>query len=331
MRVPDFTLKCVGFVGEVASRDSSGVSGDLCATGFFASIEMSEYDPRFKSVRAVYFVTARHVADDLKGREFYFLVNKRGGGTLVIDSILGDQWWLHPNDQAADVAVAQVSNRPEADIISVDFNQFGTSERLQRQDIGIGDETYATGLFTPAPGTAQNVPIVRHGNIAMMAGEEIQTELGFASVHLVETRSIGGLSGSPVFVRPTIRAKVDPKLGKGAAFCGVGDGATLLGLMHGHWDIKESEMNRAFFTHDRKHGVNMGIGIVVPATKILETLNQEKLMEIRKEGLRQLQKSARGMIPGTDSAKPKSEDGEQFTREDFEGALKKATRKVPKK
>ena len=35
VRVPDVVLRCVGFVGEVSHEDSSGVSGDLCATGFF--------------------------------------------------------------------------------------------------------------------------------------------------------------------------------------------------------------------------------------------------------------------------------------------------------
>jgi hypothetical protein len=125
------------------------------------------------------------------------------------------------------------------------------------------------------------MPIIRHGNIAMMPKEQIQTELGYADVYLIEARSLGGLSGSPVFVRPTICTAIpDNQWGLKHNFS-YGHGATLLGLMHGHWDVKESEMNKAFFTHDRKHGVNYGIAIVVPAYKIVETLNRPELIELR--------------------------------------------------
>jgi hypothetical protein len=99
----------------------------------------------------------------------------------------------------------------------------------------------------------------------------------------------------------------------------------LLGMMHGHWDIKESDLNKAFITHDRKHGVNLGIGIVVPAQKILETINQPELQEMR----RKIEEDRiRKSVPGMDSAKPKDREEGPFTREDFEVALKKASRKV---
>jgi len=325
VRVPDFTLKCVGFVGEVTHRDATGVSGDLNATGFFVSIPCAAPELVKTLTSTVYFVTAKHVADDLKGKEFYFLVNKVGGGTLAIESIVGNKWWLHPTDKTADVAVAHVSGRAAAgaDVISVLISQLATPERLLIADIGIGDEVFVTGLFTPAPGIAQNVPIVRHGNIAMMPSEQIQTELGYADVYLIEARSIGGLSGSPVFARPTIRLKLPQKGSKGAAFLGTGDGATLLGLMHGHWDIREDQKNKAFYDQDRKHGVNMGIGIVVPASKILETINQDELVRSRQEAEGRV---SRRMVPGTDSATP--DNGATFTQRDFENALKKASRKI---
>jgi hypothetical protein len=43
--------------------------------------------------------------------------------------------------------------------------------------------------------------------------------------------------------------------------------------MHGHWDINEADINKTRFRHDPKRGVNMGISVVVPAQKILETIN----------------------------------------------------------
>jgi len=53
--------------------------------------------------------------------------------------------------------------------------------------------------------------------------------------------------------------------------------------MQGHWDIRESEMNEPRIIHDRQRGVNLGIAIVVPASKIFETLHQEGLEELRQK------------------------------------------------
>jgi len=313
-------LKCVGFVGAnaVVRDEKDSVSGDLHATGFFVSVPS---EPLLASF--IYFVTARHVADDLKGREIYLLVNKVGGGVTTIPPIT-DRWYLHPTDKTADVAVVQVGNPGNTDIRAVKLNTLGTPSLLAEFDVGIGDEVFATGLFTPVAGTARNEPIVRHGNIALMPQEQIQTELGYADVYLVEARSIGGLSGCPVFVRPSLRLMeaAHPRVNgvQASTYTSI-----LLGMMHGHWDIKESDLNKAFITHDRKHGVNLGIGIVVPAQKILETINQPELQEMR----RKIEEDRiRKSVPGMDSAKPKDREEGPFTREDFEVALKKASRKV---
>jgi hypothetical protein len=54
-------------------------------------------------------------------------------------------------------------------------------------------------------------------------------------------------------------------------------------MMHGHWDIRESDLNKPTIAPELRHGVNIGIGIVVPAEKILETINQPRLVEFRAE------------------------------------------------
>jgi len=282
MRVPDDVLKCVGFIGEMQHQDSSGVSGELRATGFFVAIPCES--PELKDMRTCYFVTAKHVAAELAGREAYFLVNAKGGGVVGITGVVGEHWFLHPSDSSADVAAIQIVMDSQADMNAIALEHFGLPERLERLHIGIGDETIISGLFTAVPGTTRNIPIVRHGNIAMMPGEQIQTDSGFADVILVEARSIGGLSGSPVFVRHTLGVKVQRE-GDGGddLLFANGPGITLLGLMHGHWDIRESEMNKASIIQDRQHGVNLGIGIVVPAIKIYETLYAPNLIAMRKE------------------------------------------------
>jgi hypothetical protein len=321
MRVPDIVLKCVGFVGEVTHQDSAGISGDLYATGFFVSVPCQS--PGLKGIQFAYFVTAKHVATALKGKDIYFLVNKIGGGVIPFTTVFGNHWYLHPTDKTADVAVIQVGLQRDADIKTVFMTNFATPEKIVEMNLGIGDEVFAVGLFHPATGTSRNEPVVRHGNIAMMPAEQIQTKLGYADVYLIEARSIGGLSGSPVFVRPTIHLPVrDATTGMEQHGFFVGHGATLLGLMQGHWDIEESEINSPRVVHNSKRGVNMGFAIVVPAIKIMETINRSELVTRRRE-LEQVELDK--MIPAADSMQ------REFTQEDFEAALRKVSRKIGSK
>jgi hypothetical protein len=316
VRVPNVITKSVGFIAEVTHEDSSGTSGDYLATGFFVCVPFQS--PALAHKRFGYFVTAAHVAKELSDRPIYFAVNKRGGGLTGIE-VLEKTWWVHPTDRSADVVVLSTLLNPEADMTCVAIKDFVTEEHFSSGKVGVGDEVFITGLFTEAPGVSQNMPLVRHGNIAMLPHEQIQTDMGFADVHLVEARSIGGLSGSPVFVRTS------------AASGDVGSiqGVKLLGLMQGHWDIRESEMNKASITHDRKRGVNMGISIVVPASKILETINSPSLVEWRMEAEKSI---LRERAPGSNIARKEKQGEEAFTKEAFESALKKASRKIsPKK
>jgi hypothetical protein len=325
VRIPDAVLKCVGFIGEVTSKDGSEVYGDLHATGFFVSIPSELPGDIFD--RYAFFVTAKHVASDLEDRDIYFLVNKKSGGIMRLTAN-GRPWFFHPTDDSADVAIISVDVDPQADIMGIMVEDFVTADDLANsqgpssQRVGVGDEVFATGLFTAAPGSSRILPIVRHGDLAMIPSEQIETELGYADVYLVEARSIGGLSGSPVWVRTHIQlvVKHEGKL-KPANIVGPGK---FLGLMHGHWDIKESDINKALIVHDRKRGVNLGIGIVVPASKIRETIYQPLLVALRKEMEEMLAKQS---VPGTDSVKGKDKEPLVFTKDDFETALKKVSRK----
>jgi hypothetical protein len=308
VRVPEVVRKSVGFIGEVTHQDSSGASTDLRATGFFVCVPAAA--PSLAHKRWAYFVTAAHVAKDLSDKPISFIVNKRGGGLTGIEP-LGTNWLVHPTDRSADVVAIPVGLNPDADITCVAVRDFVSPLSFISEKVGVGDEIFVTGLFTAVPGVSRVMPIVRHGNIAMLPEEQIQTEMGYADVYLVEARSIGGLSGSPVFVRTD-----DDETGAGIKR------TRLLGLMHGHWDIRESELNKAAIVHDRR-GVNLGIGIVVPAGKILETINAPSALELRDV---MEQKILRKSIPRTDSAKSDKEE-KPFTQEDFEDALKKASQK----
>jgi hypothetical protein len=320
VRVPDEVLKCVGFIGEVEHQDETGMYGEHRATGFFVAIPCESQ--HLKHSRTVYFVTAKHVAEEFKNSHISFWVNRKGGGVTTVPDIVGERWWFHPTDETADVAILQVCMNPQADIVPIAVETIGLPDRITEMVVGIGDEVYAPGLFTEVDSTDSMKPIVRHGNIAMMANT-IQTKYGMAEVYLVEARSIGGISGSPVFTRNTLAASVKMKDGSTTLSFSNGHGETLLGLVHGHWDVRESEINSPTIKQDRKQGVNYGIAIVVPAIKIYETLYRAELIAMRKQ---QEQEEVNSSIPDTDVA-PAKENRESFTKEDFENALKKVSRK----
>jgi hypothetical protein len=314
-------LKCVGYVCQVDHKDSMGTYGEPYATGFFMAVPCQL--PELENRRMVYFVTAKHVADDLKDHEIFFLVNKKGGGATDEISAIDNRWHFHHTDRNADVAVMQVAIDPSADIVPVSIETIGLPERLKKLTVGIGDETHTVGLFSEAPGEKSNMPIIRCGNIAMMPTEPLQTELGFTDVYLVEARSLGGMSGSPIFVQPTYRQTTKLADGTPTIMLVKGPGETLLGMMHGHWAIRESEINDPTFTHDRKRGVNYGIAIVVPAFKLYETINAPRLLAMRRE---QEEQTLRRNIPSPDRREPKT--NAPLTEDEFVTALKKASRKV---
>ena len=70
-----------------------------------------------------YFVTAKHVATDLKDRDICFSVNKKGGGGTHNIPRIAPVWFLHPTDKNADVAVIQVALHPglmDAALVSIE-------------------------------------------------------------------------------------------------------------------------------------------------------------------------------------------------------------------
>ena len=75
------------------------------------------------------------------------------------------------------------------------------SDTIHSEGIGIGDEVFMVGLFHRHTGRDRNEPIIRVGNIASLPSAPVPLDEGEkAEAILIEPRSIGGLSGSPVFV-----------------------------------------------------------------------------------------------------------------------------------
>jgi hypothetical protein len=271
MRVPDAIRDCVVFVG---IRDESG-NVNYRGTAFLVSVKGDS------GISYLYLVTARHIAERVEGLDFVVKVNRKNGDPVVFQGN-ETRWWYHPThkkevDAAATFFGPPAELKSELDIRWFPSESFVTDQILKERNIGVGDQVFITGLFTKVQETSRNIPIVRIGNIAMMPGEKIPFgESGLIEACLVESRSIGGLSGSPVFVRETLMLWA--KFGdKQRAMHGAGE-FFLLGSMLGHWELRAGSLSLV-----EGEAVNMGISVVVPAQRIMDILVQPELIELRKK------------------------------------------------
>lgn len=258
MRIPDEVLKCVGFVGFKKLDNSIRI----CGTSFFVSIPKDDPD---KS--DLFVVTARHVIDHIKkeacNSEVRIRVNTKNSGTIDAISSLSD-WKTHSADQSIDVAVCRWEPPLGADFKYVPRKMFRDEKRAKDSKVYAGDEVFLTGMYKHHRGDVRNSPIVRTGTVAMMPDEPvlIDTAKGEKSIsYLIETRSLGGLSGSPVFVAIQPEFSADStrirQSRRGAMF--------LFGLARGHFNLDKIDPH--------SDSINSGIAIVVPAQKILETID----------------------------------------------------------
>lgn len=306
MRIADQLLKSVGFVARY-DPDQPLVFG---GTAFIVGVKMDA------QASLCHLVTAKHVAEAIEPAEAVIAMNAKDGAPRFLRT--GDQqWFYHPTEKdSVDVAVLPLGS-PKIDLYDFAFvpeEIFATEARIAEYNIGLGDELITVGLFTKFMGLTHLIPIVRTGNIAMMPSDPVPIKgFGLMEAYLAEGRSIGGLSGSPVFVRNTVKFPVQ-RAKSVSHLHGLGDGH-LLGLAHGHWDLPAS-----FTATEQAEAVNMGVSIIVPARKILEVLYHPELTAMRKEHFEKIKKSA---SPTADSALTKP-----FTKENFEAALKKASQRV---
>jgi hypothetical protein len=107
---------------------------------------------------------------------------------------------------------------------------------------------------------------------------------GSIEAYLIEARSIAGVSGSPVFVNvpetlpigfiPDPRFKGDPEDINWLRY-------DFLGLVHGHFDLATLNEDSVIDDSSEAKGINSGIGVVVPALKVMETLYQPELKAFR--------------------------------------------------
>jgi hypothetical protein len=244
MEIPREALECVVFLGLMPEDENHPVH--LAGTGFFVGIPQEPPG----TGGWIYLITAKHIAANLS-HPFLIRANVEGGGGAFVEWSAPAEWITHEDPFVDVAAIPWAPTRP------IDFEYVATPFFVTApDDLRVGQEIFATGLFWYAAGDQRNEPIVRTGHVAMLPGGEVRTGLGRIRAYLAELTSIAGLSGSPVFARDA-------------------EGTVLLaGLVHGHWDAPLAP---------GEPPVNTGIAIVIPAEQILEVLNQEPVVRARLE------------------------------------------------
>ena len=238
-----------------------------------------------------YIITAKHVIAAIKSKSIdgkvILRINRKNADVAYVDTDAND-WFSNPDDPT-DVAILDWMPDPDSDFeisrIMSDMIQKDKVEPIEK--VWPGDDVFIVGLFVNHAGRKRNTPIVRAGNIAMLAdeNEKIRTKhFSDMDAHLIESRSIGGLSGSPVYIHMTT-PRIDDS---GHAMFGNMRYIYLFGLIHGHYDVALPDEDNVVDDELKEEIVNMGIAIVVPVKKIKETLNHPLLVKAREDELNEI-------------------------------------------
>lgn len=323
MRIPRDVVKSVGFLCVKATDDYGQLYDHFIGTAFFvfSHLEAEPHTP------FIYLVTADHVLQDAMEKgysEFFVRLNTRQGTSETIPLPNENEWSRHENP-GVDVAVIPLA--PDYGYfdyypLPAGMFLFTLPERDEvGQNIGIGDDLFVTGLFSHRWGHQRNIPIVRSGIIAAMPDEPLIYEDKKGDPHLyraflAEMRSIGGLSGSPVFVLKYPRtphifkrdiADVQDSPAQFARFlerCFEDEPTTyLLGMIRGHWDLKRQGEDSVYREADAREidKLNTGIASITPAWDINDVLRGKELMKQRKQAEKE---RSRQTAPTQDSNLP---------------------------
>lgn len=253
MIIDDIFRECVCFLCVEGLNDSGTKEMQERATGFFVGVQVTDE----KSV--VYLVTARHVIDESRSEGvLYAKMNLVDGGVRYV-SVPQDDWTCH---LSTDVAVIRFSPSPNDRAKFVRSSAFVDDIYIQNDRIDVGDELFFLGLFSEYAGDSQAEPIGRFGHVALGL-KMIPLKLNSGSTpakieaYLAETKSWGGESGSPVF---HCKWPTSPRVPMSMSH------PRLLGLLHGHFDIGRNYQGLG------RLDLNSGIGVVIPAKAIMESL-----------------------------------------------------------
>jgi hypothetical protein len=207
-----------------------------------------------------------------------------------------DTWHgiTHPDPKNVDVCVYPFDTQrhdvnDELDISSV--VALGDKQQSLESGAGLslGDEVFITGAFVGRIGENRNIPVARIGHIAAMPQEPVFGGSPRHPAYLIETKSLGGISGSPVFLNTVPYRRSRPIGMEKAGEKSLHAPYLLIGMMHGihgenyHFDFVTADDHDQIIPADTEF--NAGIGIALPIDRVYETLNHPSLVEGRRAAI----------------------------------------------
>ena len=214
--------------------------GDLVpnGTGFFVGI-----DDTIRGRSYVYTITAKHVLWDTASKAFvpnaWLRLNKKAGDAAFVRQPMrttGDlkNVFVHTDSTVDLVAVLGIPDQEKYNFDYIPSQLIRTSQDIKNLGLGEGTDVLFPALFVPHIGEHKNYPIVRFGKLALVSDERISWDGQLQRLFLIESISIGGHSGAPVFVW------FQPRQKQGEAVVYEEKRIRLIGVMQGFF-----EFNRA--------------------------------------------------------------------------------------
>jgi hypothetical protein len=281
MHVDNGLIHCAAFLGMTTTDDRFHIDG----TCFFLRVDEDR-------LPFTYLVSAKHVVRDFfanrPGKSLSVRVQGKTGRMPKIFNTSPTDWIDHL-DTKVDMAVYEVpwatwNADDDLDIIALTVPDFTQLERdLRQSGFGLGSEVFIPSAYIHVPGETQNLPVVRFGRVSAMPSEPLWVLTPTPPAFLIETRSLGGMSGAPVLFHtepyrmgPREPARTDPGNSTFRAYP-----AFLIGMHVGTYPGQfRSDWAGQIIGSDEQF--NSGISIVLPVAQIVEAVNQPVLRNTRR-------------------------------------------------
>lgn len=315
-RISEDTLDSTFFL--YRSAEDANVGASFGGTGFVLSVPSE----RVEDLTYFYGVTNWHVVRD--GFSVIRL-NTLDGATDTLE--FGPEEWEFDKD-GDDLAIIQLSpdftthmNKP---IPAALIHDKKTLHDPNQFNVGLGDDVFMLGRFVEMDYGPANLPTARFGHISasLVPMHQRGPTAGMKEGYCLDMHSRSGYSGSPVFVYRTSGTNLDYTLKHGtpdlkrSMLC-------LLGVLRGQFD-EDLKINGDGGQVAR--GAS-GMTVVIPAWRILELLNKDKLKQERARSDAIWLERDRRKGPVEESSKP--DESNPSHREDFNSLLDAAVRGKP--
>jgi len=266
-------LDCALFLYKSAEDARKGVRSG--GTGFLVILPFAGPEPTHGTIFAV---TCSHVIR--RGEAPVVRLNNRDNAIAVFP--LGLDRWIHHD--VADVAVAPIdlSLKDHRFKVVAPWHFVKAGDRAWFSE---GTDALMVGRFVNHEGKQQNLPTARFGNVALRPNPNELVAMGDGldqEAFLVEVHSLGGYSGSPVFVYfqyPSDSPSKAVEEGKVPRF-GNAD-MRFLGIDCAHLPDRAAIRGPDGKATGDYVNLNTGMAAVVPAWKLAELLEYEDVVKIR--------------------------------------------------